>query len=165
MSAVHIIFICFIPFMGTMNSINWPAPNVWVFLAQLVKHCSAYAEAMGWNPVETPKTFFGLTLRLLKSNRFDKSKLDWLIHFFGWAANQRKSRRLAESNFLFPTYLGRSKESTRRHIQHNESTRIPRNTHNFLIVLKKCHVPGAIGFSFASHWLQNRLLTVIWKLL
>ena len=24
-------------------------------------------------------------------NRFDKLKLDWLIHFFGWAANQRTS--------------------------------------------------------------------------
>ena len=47
----------------------------------------------------------------LKKNRFDKSKRDWLIHFFGWAANQRKSSRLAESTFLFPTYLGRSKET------------------------------------------------------
>ena len=27
MSAVHIIFICFIPFTGTMNSINWPASS------------------------------------------------------------------------------------------------------------------------------------------
>ena len=26
--------------------------------------------------------------------------------------------------------------------------------------MKKCHEPGAIGFSFASHWLQNRLLTM-----
>ena len=68
MSAVHIIFICFIPFTGTMNSINWPTPNVCVFIAQLVEHCgSANAEAMGSNPVEAPKTFFGLTLRLLKS--------------------------------------------------------------------------------------------------
>ena len=31
-----------------------------VFLAQLVQHCSANAEAMGSNPVEAPKTFFGL---------------------------------------------------------------------------------------------------------
>ena len=60
-SAVHIVFICFIPFMGTINSIHWPAPNVWVFIAQLVEHCSANAEAMG------SKTFFGLNLRLLKS--------------------------------------------------------------------------------------------------
>ena len=67
LSAVHIIFICFIPFTGTMNSINWPAPNVWVFTAQLVEHCSANAEAMGSNPVEDPKTFSGLNLRLLKS--------------------------------------------------------------------------------------------------
>ena len=27
-----------IPFTGTMNSINWPVPNVWVFIAQLVEH-------------------------------------------------------------------------------------------------------------------------------
>ena len=40
-----------------MNSINWPAPNVWVFIARLVQHCSANAEAMGSNPVEAPKTF------------------------------------------------------------------------------------------------------------
>ena len=67
MSAVHIILICFIPFTGTMNSINWPAPNVWVFMAQLVEHCSAHAEAMGSNPDEAPKTLFGLNLRLFKS--------------------------------------------------------------------------------------------------
>ena len=65
----HIIFICFIPFTGTMNSINWPAPNVWVFIAQLVEHCTANAEAMDSKPVEAQKTFFGLTLRLLKSQR------------------------------------------------------------------------------------------------
>ena len=41
--------------------------SVWVFIAQLVEHCSANAEAMGSNPVEAPKTFFGLNLRLLKS--------------------------------------------------------------------------------------------------
>ena len=50
-----------------MNSINWPAPNIWVFIAQLVEHCSANAEAMGSNPVEAPKFFFsGLNLQLLK---------------------------------------------------------------------------------------------------
>ena len=41
-------------------SINWPAPNKWVFIAQLMEHCSANAEATGSNPVEAPKTFFGL---------------------------------------------------------------------------------------------------------
>ena len=35
-----------------MNSINWPAPSIWVFIAPLVEHCSANAEAMGLNPVE-----------------------------------------------------------------------------------------------------------------
>ena len=49
-----------------MNSINWPAPNIWVFIAQLVEHCSANAEAMGSNPVEAQKFFSGLNLQLLK---------------------------------------------------------------------------------------------------
>ena len=48
-------------FHGLMNSINWPASSVWVFIAQLGEHCSANAEAMGSNPVEAPKSlFFGL---------------------------------------------------------------------------------------------------------
>ena len=51
---------CFIPFTGTMNSTNWPAPNVWVFIAQLVEHCSANAEAMGSNPVKPRKHFSNL---------------------------------------------------------------------------------------------------------
>ena len=41
-----------------MNSINWPAPSVWVFIAQLVDHCSVNAEAKGLNPIEAPKSFF-----------------------------------------------------------------------------------------------------------
>ena len=40
-----------------INSKNWPAPNIWVFIAQLVEHCSANAEAMGSNPVEALKFF------------------------------------------------------------------------------------------------------------
>ena len=68
MSSVHLIFICFMPFTGTMNSINWPAPNIWVFIAQLVEHCSANAEAMGSNPVEAPKTFFRLNYDCLNRN-------------------------------------------------------------------------------------------------
>ena len=47
-----------------MNSINWPASNIWVFIAQLVEHCSANAEAMGSNPVEVLKFFSGLNLHL-----------------------------------------------------------------------------------------------------
>ena len=45
-------------FHGLMNSINWPASSVWVFIAQLGEHCSANAEATGSNPVEAPKNFF-----------------------------------------------------------------------------------------------------------
>ena len=40
-----------------MNSTNWPAPNVWFFIAQLVEHCSDNAEAMGSNPLEAPDFF------------------------------------------------------------------------------------------------------------
>ena len=56
-----------------MNYTNWPAPNVWVFTAHSVEHCSANAEALGSNPVEVPKFFFcgggvggGGNLELLK---------------------------------------------------------------------------------------------------
>ena len=53
-------------FHGLMNSINWPSSSghVWVFIAQLVKHCSANAEATGSNPVEAPKNF---SFRLLRN--------------------------------------------------------------------------------------------------
>ena len=50
--------ICSHSFHGLMNSINWPASSVWVFIAQLGEHCSANAEATGSNPIEAPKTFF-----------------------------------------------------------------------------------------------------------
>ena len=50
-----------------MNSINWPASSVWVFIAQLGEHCNANAEATGSNPVEAPEIFFfGLFSQLLK---------------------------------------------------------------------------------------------------
>ena len=42
-----------------MNSINWPAPSVWIFfIAQLVENCSANAKAMDLNPAEAQKNFF-----------------------------------------------------------------------------------------------------------
>ena len=44
-------------FARLMNSINWPALSVWVFIAQLsIEHCSANAEVTGSNPVEPRKT-------------------------------------------------------------------------------------------------------------
>ena len=54
---------------GLLNSINWPASSVWVFIAQRVEHCSVNAEAMGSNPVEAPKFFFRSTLQLLTELR------------------------------------------------------------------------------------------------
>ena len=76
MSSVHIIFVCLIPFTDTMNSTKWPAPNVWVFIAQLVEHCSANAEAMGSNPVEAPKAFFQFKCSYLNRNH------NWDDHTF-----------------------------------------------------------------------------------
>ena len=38
-----------------INWTNWPAPNVWVFIAQLLEHCRANAEAR-----YSPENFFGL---------------------------------------------------------------------------------------------------------
>ena len=46
-----------------MNATNWPAFNVWLFLAQMVEHGSVLqrlnAEAMDSNPVEVPNFFSG----------------------------------------------------------------------------------------------------------
>ena len=50
-------------FHWLMNSMNWPASSVWVFIAHLVEHCSANAEATGSNPVEARKNLFFELLR------------------------------------------------------------------------------------------------------
>ena len=54
-------------FHGLMNSINWPASSVWVFIAQLVEHCNANAESTNSNPGEAPINlfFFGLPRNFL----------------------------------------------------------------------------------------------------
>ena len=43
-------------FHGYIEFNKLPAPNIWVFIARLVEHCSANAEAMISNPVEALKT-------------------------------------------------------------------------------------------------------------
>ena len=40
-----------------MNSINWYALNIWVYVAQLAEQCCAKADYMGSNLVEAPKVF------------------------------------------------------------------------------------------------------------
>ena len=50
---------------GNTNEMR-PTSSVWVFIAQLVEHCRANAEAMVSNPVEAPKNFYQATLQLLK---------------------------------------------------------------------------------------------------
>ena len=79
---MNMYVISFIPFTGTMNSTNWPALNVRVFIAQLVEHCSASAEAMGSNPIEAPKTFFGLNCNCLnrKHNCDDHTFISFQDH-------------------------------------------------------------------------------------
>ena len=46
-----------------LNSANCPAPNVWIFIAHLVEHCSANGEAMVSNPFQVPKLLFRLNLQ------------------------------------------------------------------------------------------------------
>ena len=59
----------YVSFLSRVNSINWPAPNIWVFIAQLVEHCSVNAEATGLNPVKVQKFFFVLICNCLNCNR------------------------------------------------------------------------------------------------
>ena len=56
--AVHIISFC-VSFLSRVDELNKLAPpSIWVFIAQLVEHCSVNAEATGSNPVEALKNFF-----------------------------------------------------------------------------------------------------------
>ena len=68
-----------------MNSTNWPAPNVWVFIAQLPK-----AEAIGSNPVEVSKFFFRVNLKLFKlqlplhATIILSFKVCWILSWQNW---------------------------------------------------------------------------------
>ena len=44
-----------------IRTIEWPAPNVWFFIAQLVEH--SISEATALNPVEAPEIFFSGSIR------------------------------------------------------------------------------------------------------
>ena len=95
-------------FRGLMNSIKWPALGVWVFIAQLVEHCSANAEATGTNPVESPKkTFFQATSQLLKL-RFNCdghifiSKKIWLEKSGVREVKDRNTVKRRETMFFVP---------------------------------------------------------------
>ena len=83
-SAVYII--CIPCTIYKMNSTNWRAPNLWVFIAQLVEHCIANAEAIGWNANETPKFCFDLISNCLNCyylNYCDDHIFIWLkISFY-----------------------------------------------------------------------------------
>ena len=49
--------------LASAGSWNWPAPNSYGFMAQLVEHCTGIAEVTGSNPAEAWIFFFGLLFR------------------------------------------------------------------------------------------------------
>ena len=59
------------------NSLNWSAPNIRIFIAQLAEHCNANAEAMGSNPVETLDFFRTKFCNCLncKNSCYDRSSI------------------------------------------------------------------------------------------
>ena len=62
-----------------MNSINWSAPNVWLFIAQLVEYCSLNLEPMRSNLVVSPKFFIGLFCNCLNwYNNYDDHVLIYI---------------------------------------------------------------------------------------
>ena len=86
-------------FHGLMNSINWPASSVWVFIAQLGEHCSANAEATGSNPIEAPKIFFSRYFR----NCLNCDSLRWShTHFICIPAVHIISFRVGMLGFFCP---------------------------------------------------------------
>ena len=55
---------CLLNIHANFHCLNWSAANIWIFITQLVEHCSANAGAIGSNPVEGLQCFFGLELQL-----------------------------------------------------------------------------------------------------
>ena len=66
--AVHINFISrLIPVAGKDElDTDWSVPNIWVFIAQLVQHCSVIAKPWVRIPLKAWIVFFRLNLQLLK---------------------------------------------------------------------------------------------------
>ena len=60
-----------------MSSINWSTPNIWVFVVQLVEHCSSNDEAMGSNPAEALNFFWVKTSNCLNCD-YNCDDLDFL---------------------------------------------------------------------------------------
>ena len=60
LTSFHVSF----PSRVKMNSVNRSAPNIWVFIAQLVEHCNANADAIGSNPVEAQEIFCQLKFEI-----------------------------------------------------------------------------------------------------
>ena len=87
-----------------MNSINWPASSIWVFIARLGEHYSTNAEATGSNPVEAPKNlFFGLFLQLLKL-RFT-AMVTYSFHLYSRSSHHFIQCRPHLSHFCDPNLL------------------------------------------------------------
>lgn len=79
----HHLHCMFIPFTGKMNSTN--SPNVWAFIAQLVEHYGANAEAMGSDLVEVSviriwtSRAFTASLNLFSSCQHQNTFLRWSL--------------------------------------------------------------------------------------
>ena len=66
----------------------WPV-NLWVFIAQLVEHRSANAEATGSNPVKPRKSFFGLLKLRWSRLHFICISTAQVISFYFWLEHFR----------------------------------------------------------------------------
>ena len=103
-------------FHGLMNSINWPASSVWVFIAQLGEHCSANAEATGSNPVEAPKIFFsGYFRNCLNCDSLRCSHTHFTIH-------------CVAEDFLSGYYVKIDRRRIKEYWKHNDRAKISSTT-------------------------------------
>ena len=122
-SQVHIILKWRYVHRSYKLNINWPAHNIWVFIAQLVEHCSANAEAMGSNPVEALQLFFfgwicnckncdyNCDGRMFISFLFPQFILSSFCYILSWRKTKRLHNPLAREHFKASSSVGISLSS------------------------------------------------------
>ena len=74
-------------FHELMNSINWPASSVWVFIAQLIERCSVNPEpeVTGTNSIEAPKNFWGLLCSCLNCD--STAMVTYSFHLYSYGSH------------------------------------------------------------------------------
>ena len=77
-----------------LYSKNWPAPNVKVFIVQLIEHYSANSYAMGSNPVKVPKYFSGNYSNCLNCNYHCDDHNYLYLYLYFRSAHHRHSKEL-----------------------------------------------------------------------